>query len=123
MGEALIEKNWAKYQNFWVQDSTVNALHPSEPDWAKGWQAIQKRYKAICESDFDMSDVSMPKADIFEVHIAPGGEFAWALIEQRMFRAEEQFYHSWYMLVYKKINGNWLVNAILDANVPPQITE
>ena len=66
-----------------------------------------------------MSNVRMPQADIFEVYIAPGGEFAWATIEQRMFMGEVKFYHSWYILVYRKIDGEWRVNALLDANIPP----
>ncbi len=117
-GEALKNKNWEEYQNYWFQDTTLNVLHPSQRDWAKGWHAVQKRYKSFCESDVNMDNIKMPKADVFEVYIAPGGEFAWAVIEQRVFSGEVEFFHSWYILVYRKIDGKWLVNASIDADLP-----
>ena len=67
MGKELINKNWDEYQNYWVQDTTINVIHSSEKDWIQGWPAVQKRYQAICESDVNMDNFRMPKADVFDV--------------------------------------------------------
>ena len=120
MSEALINKNWEEYQNYWFQDTTINVLHPAQRHWDKGWHAVHKTYKSIFESDFNMDNVRIPQADIFDVYIAPGGEFAWAVIEQRLFSGDVKIGHSWYIAVYRKIDGKWLINAALDADLPPE---
>jgi ketosteroid isomerase-like protein len=120
MSEALINKNWEEYQNYWFQDTTINVLHPAQRHWDKGWHAVQKTYKSIFESDFNLDNIRMPKADIFDVHIATGGEFAWALIEQKLFSGDVKIRQSWSIVVYRKIDGKWLINSILQADLPSE---
>ena len=74
MGEAFMNKDWERYQSYWVQDTTLNVIHPGNRDWAIGWNAVKMRYKPLFSPEVNMQAELV--TETFEVYIAPTGDFA-----------------------------------------------
>jgi ketosteroid isomerase-like protein len=118
MGDALMEKDWDRWQSYWVEDNTLNVVHPGNQDWASGWEEVMIRYKPLFGPDVNMK--AEVTAEPFKIYVAPGGEFAWAIYDQKVKMGEHQM-QSWGVMVLKKTNGNWQVNLAFDADLPPTI--
>jgi len=117
MSQALIDKDWELYKSFWFHDTSLNVVHPEIRDWAKGWKAVETMYKPYFSPDVNMQ-VEL-SADVFDVYIAPGGEFAWSLIDLKVIMGE-QVSESWQVTILRKIDGEWRVNLAFDAGLPPE---
>jgi hypothetical protein len=115
MSKALMDKGWERYQSYFVQDTTLNVVHPGEMDWATGWHAVKRRYKPLFGPEVNLQ--AELETDKFNVYIAPGGEFAWALIDVKVIM-EENTWHSWQVFVCQKIDGRWRINMAFDADLP-----
>jgi hypothetical protein len=110
-----MDKDWERYQSYFVQDTTLNVVHPGEMDWATGWHAVKRRYKPLFGPEVNLqADI---KTNTFITYIAPGGEFAWALIDVKVIR-QENTWHSWQVYVFRKIDGKWKLNMGFDADLP-----
>jgi hypothetical protein len=86
MGDALMDKDWERYQSYFVQDTTLNVVHPDEMDWATGWQAVKRRYMPLFGPEVNLQ--TELESDKFKVYLAPGGKFAWA---RNIFKASKPF--------------------------------
>jgi ketosteroid isomerase-like protein len=115
MGEAFMNKDWERYQSYWVQDTTLNVLHPGNRDWAIGWNAVKMRYKPLFSPEVNMQAELV--TETFEVYIAPTGDFAWSVIDLKVNMENHQM-QSWQVAVYRKIDGKWRVNLVFDAELP-----
>jgi hypothetical protein len=116
MGEAFMNKDWERYKSYWIQDTTLNVIHPGNRDWAMGWNAVGMRYKPLFSPEVNMQAELV--TETFEVYIAPTGDFAWSVIDQKVIMENHQM-HSWQVAVYRKIDGKWRVNLVFDAELPP----
>lgn len=116
MSDALMDKEWERYQSFWVQDTTLNVVHPGDRDWATGWHAVELRYRPLFSPEVNFQ--AELKTDEFKVYVAPGGEFAWAVVDLKAIMGEYTL-QSWQVMVLRKIDGRWRVNLAFAANLPP----
>jgi hypothetical protein len=120
MGKALMDKDWELWQSFIVQDTTLHFVHPSIRDWAHGWKAVEMRYKPYFSPEVNIS--AELEIDKFEVVFAPGGNFAWAVIDMRaIINGHES--QSWQIMGLRKIDNKWRVNLVFDADLPPKKEE
>jgi hypothetical protein len=115
MSKALIEKDWERWQGYWVQDTSLNVLHPGIRDWATGWYAVKSRYLPMFGPDVNMQ-VEL-KTDEFKIYTSPKGDFAWALVDLIVTMGENKM-QSWQVMVLQKIDGSWKVNLAFDADLP-----
>ena len=116
MFDALIDKDWDQYQSFWIQDTTLRILHPSIRDWGEGWEAFKVQIKPYFDPDFSMN--AELKINRFDVNIAPGGDFAWAIFEISVISNGHES-QAWQVSVYRKVENEWKLNLALDAHLPP----
>lgn len=116
MSDALMDKEWDLYKSFWVQDTTLNVVHPGDRDWATGWHAVEQRYLPYFSPEIDFQ--AELETDEFKIYIAPEGEFAWAIVDLKLIVGEYTA-QAWQVMVLRKIKGKWRVNLAFDAPIPP----
>jgi len=117
MSEALIEKDWERWQSYWVQDTTLNVVHPGIRDWATGWHGVKSRYIPMFSPEVNMQ-VEL-KTNDFKIYTSSHGDFAWALVDLLVTMGEQKV-QSWQVMVLQKIDGSWKVNLAFDADLPPK---
>lgn len=110
---ALIAKDWERYRQFWIQDPSLQVIHPAQGDWIRGWEAFQERYRGVLSSDAEFAVTTRR----FDVELSPGADVAWATIEADLLVNGAASTH-WYVLVARKVDGRWRTALALDSPPP-----
>jgi hypothetical protein len=110
---ALAAKNWELYQTFWLQEPTLQVIHPAQGDWISGWQDFSARYQGVLSSANEFS----VETSRFNVDVAPSADMAWATIEATLSVNGVPSTH-WYVVVAEKVEGRWRIAVALDSPPP-----
>ena len=101
---ALVAKDWNRYEQVWTHEPDLQVIHPSLRDWIKGWDMFQQRYQAIFASDVKWAFDTRR----FDVQISPAGDVAWATIEI-VITMNGTSQTAWQVSIFKKLHGQWKI--------------
>ena len=110
---ALIAKDWERYQEFWLQEPSLQVIHPAQGDWIRGWDAFRERYESVLSSDTEFAVTTRS----FDVELSPSADVAWATIEADLIVNGAASTH-WYVLIARKVDGRWRSALALDSPPP-----
>ena len=110
---ALAAKDWELYQTLWLQEQTLQVIHPAQGDWISGWQDFSARYQGV----FASPNAFSVETSRFNVDVAPSADMAWATIEATLSVNGVPSTH-WYVMVAEKVEGRWRIAVAVDSPPP-----
>jgi len=114
--EALLDKNtiafenrdWNSYESFWMQDSTIEVIHPDNNEWLVGWKNVKSKYKAIFDSQFSAKLLDTKR----NIHVSDSAEMSWMTsrdIIQIIVGTDTSVVTQWSTAVFEKRYGEWRI--------------
>lgn len=114
LSEALADKDWEHYSSLWVQDSTLQVIHPETRGWIEGWDSFKEQYQPLLASDVNI-DFELKR---FDSTVGPNGDIAWATIDNIVL-INGQAQPTWQVAVFRKVANQWRINLGFSASVAP----